>query len=255
MPLSSPAVPSDATPPPAARTRRPVTAERMDDPDADPAELRDAFRFIRRVNRHLGGTGALLGYLAREAPGWPSGATIRLLDLGTGVADIPLAACDWARRRGLRFEAVALDAHPGCLALAREATAGRDDVTVVEGDARDALDRFGPGSFDYVHAGMFLHHLEDDDVVRTLGVMGRIATRGVVWNDLLRSAASRLGVRLLTLFASPIVRDDARLSVEKGFTRAEAIDLAAAAGLGGIRIRSMPLAGRFRLTAEGRGAA
>ena len=93
----------------------------------------------------------------------------------------------------------------------------------------------------------------DDDAVRVLADMGRIATRAIVWNDLWRSWASRLGVRLLTLFSSEMVRFDARLSVEKGFTRSEAIELAARAGLRNVRCDLMPLAGRFRLVGFGPG--
>jgi hypothetical protein len=58
---------------------------------------------------------------------------------------------------------------------------------------------------------------------------------------------------LLTLFSSEIVRFDARLSVEKGFTRSEAIELAARAGLRNVRCDLMPLAGRFRLMGFGPG--
>ena len=225
----------------------------MDDPAVDRDEMRESFRFITAVNRWLGGTGALRSFLARESPTWDRSRPIRLLDLGTGIADIPRAIGDWARSRGLEVRSVGLDLHPTCLDLAREATAGRSDVEIVAGDARDALAIFGPGSFDYVHAGMFLHHLVDEEVERTLSAMGRLATRAVVWNDLVRSPLSRLGVRLLTLRSTPIVRDDARLSVEKGFTRSEAIELAGRAGLGSLEFRSMPFAGRFRLVGRPRG--
>lgn len=219
----------------------------MDDPAVDRTEMRESFRFITAVNRWLGGTAALRSFLARESPSWDRSRPIRLLDLGTGIADIPLAVGDWARPRGLDVRSVGLDLHPTCLELAREAAAGRPDVEIVAGDAREALAIFGPRSFDYVHAGMFLHHLVDDEVARMLAVMGGLATRAVVWNDLVRSPLSRLGVRLLTLRSTPIVRDDARLSVEKGFTRAEALAFAREAGLAAIEFRSMPLAGRFRL--------
>jgi len=230
---------------------RPATPERMDDPGVGRDELEESFRFIRRINRFLGGTAALRGFLAGESKDWSPSRPVRLLDLGTGAADIPLAIADWARGIGFRIEIVGLDDHPGCLAVAREATAGRDDITIEAGDARGALDRFGAGRFDYVHAGMFLHHLGDDDVVRVLATMGRIATRAIVWNDLWRSPVSRLGVRMLTCLSSPIVRFDARLSVEKGFTRPDAIDLARRAGLRDIRVDVRPLAGRFRLVARG----
>jgi hypothetical protein len=95
---------------------------------------------------------------------------------------------------------------------------------------------------------MFLHHLDDADVVGTLAAMGQVA-RVVVWNDLLRSAFSRTGIRLLTLGQPAIVRDDALLSVEKGFTVDEAIALTEAAGLTVRRCRRRAVVGRFVLVA------
>lgn len=227
-------------------TRRTRTPEMMDDPDVEPEALEESLRFIRMVNRRLGGTGALVGRLKRWAAGWDPTATIRLIDLGTGSADIPLAVSRWARRAGHRVRITAVDAHPATLSVARRLTAGCDDIEVVEADARLLMERYDPGSFDYAHAGMFLHHLEDIEVLTVLRIMDRLSTRGIVWNDLVRGAPWRLAVRLLTAGRAPMIRHDGRASVAAGFTRREALDLARRAGLARIEHRRH-LAGRFTL--------
>ncbi|MFO0827253.1 MAG: methyltransferase domain-containing protein [Phycisphaerales bacterium] len=226
---------------------RPATPERMDADDVDPREIDESFRFIRIVNRRLGGIAGLRAVFERDLATWPRDRPMRWLDVGTGAADIPLAIDAWAVRRGLSVECVAIDRHPACLAVARGAVDDHPRVRVEEGDAL-ALDRFADASFDYVHAGMFLHHLVDEDVVRVLAAMGRCARRAIVWNDLLRSPLSRAGIAILTLGASPIVRDDARLSVAKGFTVVEARTLARSAGLDRVDVRVRRLVGRFVLT-------
>ncbi len=222
----------------------------MDAADVPQEEIDTAFRFIRRVNRWLGGAGSCIEVFRRERSAWPSDRPIRWLDLGTGAADIPLAVDRWAERRGIRMECVAVDHHPACLEVARAAVGSHPRIRVEQGDALALDNRFPAWSFDYVHAGMFLHHLPDEDVVRVLRSMGRLAARGVIWNDLLRSAWSRWAIGAITLGQPAIVRDDAVLSVEKGFTPADAREAARWAGLDRVHVRVRRLLGRFVLTAR-----
>jgi hypothetical protein len=203
----------------------------MDEPGADRAELARALRFLRRANRRFGGTAATLAHLRRWSASWARGEEIRLIDIGTGSADVPCALADWARRAGFRMRVVAVDLHPVTLEEARAHVGAQPDIELVCADALRLLDRFAPGDFDYAHAGLFLHHLSDVQVLTVLRIMDRLARRGVIWNDLVRGPAGRLAVRLATLGAPAMVRHDGRLSVEAGFTRAEALDLARRAGL------------------------
>ncbi|MFQ5427078.1 MAG: hypothetical protein ACE5EV_08360, partial [Gaiellales bacterium] len=91
--------------------------------------------------------------------------------------------------------------------------------------------------FDYAHAGMFLHHLPDVEVMTVLRIMHRLSRRGLIVNDLLRGIVGRIGVRLLLLGAPAIVRHDARVSVAAGFTRRDALELARRAGLVNLTFR------------------
>ncbi len=236
-------------------TRRAFTPERMDDPEIPRDELAEALAFIRLVNARLGGTSAALRWIERWTfgPGRGSPRRLRVIDLGTGSADIPLAMVRWGRQRGVAVEVVAVDSHPTVVALAREwiaATApGAQEIELVEGDALRLLDRYEPGSFDIAHAGMFLHHLPDIEVVTALRIMQRLTRVGVIWNDLSRSLLARIAVRTLVLGRPAAVRHDAIVSVAKGFTRTEALALAERAGLERVRYRGH-LAGRFTLVEE-----
>ncbi|MHC5023194.1 MAG: methyltransferase domain-containing protein [Planctomycetota bacterium] len=230
-------------------TARRLVNEMMDEPDADPAALAVSLAFIRRVNRRLGGTGAAVGHLRQWSRSWPTGETIRILDVGTGSADIPAAIADWASRAGHRVHVTAVDRHPTTLALAREFLGPRDDIELVEADAQRLTDRFEAAAFDYAHAGMFLHHLSDIEVMTVLREMQRLSRRGLIWNDLVRGLVGRVGVRLLTWRAPAMVRHDARVSVDAGFTRREARELASRVGLPNVRVRGH-LLHRFTLTSQ-----
>lgn len=233
-------------------TRRRFTPERMDDPAIPQEEIEASFDFIRLVNRRLGGVAVLRRELEDLRHAWPRDRPLRMLDLGTGAADLPLAAIAWARARNLEIECVGIDNHPGALAAARRLADGEPRLELLELDASRAVERFGVRSFDLVHAGMFLHHLPDLEVMTTLAAMGRLARRRLVWNDLHRTTFNAAAIRLLTIGRHSTVRFDASASVAKGFTRAEAWDLARRVGLEGVRVRRA-FAGRFVLTASGLG--
>ena len=80
-----------------------------------------------------------------------------------------------------------------------------------------------------------------------LRVMARLASRGIIWNDLVRGPVEALAVRALTFGRSEIVRHDGIVSVAAGFTRREALELARRVGLTDVRYRRH-LFGRFTLT-------
>lgn len=226
----------------------------MDDPAVDPADLARALRDLRLVNRWLGGVSALLRHLSAWSERWPRSRPVTILDVGTGSGDIPLAVRAWGARHGFDLRVTALDAHPGAVAEARRRCAGTPGVTVVEADARAIPALFAPASFDYAHAGLFLHHLGDADALAVLGAMGRVARAGVIWNDLVRSRAYRTLAGVLLAGRSRIVRHDARASFDAGFARAEALELARRAGLPFLEYRRAPLRYRFTLAGERPGA-
>ena len=229
------------------------TPEIMDRPDVDEDQLRLALGYIRGVNRRLGGVSALLTHLESWSAGWESGSRITLLDIATGSADIPVRASRWARSRGFDLAITAVDVHEKTLAEARRHSADDPGIIIERADAFELPDRFGDSSFDYVHAGLFLHHLEDEArVTEMLGIMDRIARRGVIWNDLMRTRVGYAAIHLLTLGQPEMIRHDARVSVRAGFTRREALRLADLAGLGYTSYASNYFTHRFTVAGEKR---
>ena len=218
----------------------------MDEPAVDPAELAHALGFIRKVNRRLGYTQVILHHLSRFSAGWKAGQVVRLVDIGTGSADIPLAILDWAAARGFDVRVTGVDLSAGVIKQAA-LLAHHPRLTLVQADATRLP--FEKGSFDYAITSMFLHHLSDADAERALSEMGRVARRGVIASDLLRLRRSYAAIYLLTIFASPMIRHDARVSIRQSFSRSELRRLADRAGLG-FADDFVHLAHRFALAGE-----
>ncbi|HEY2587374.1 MAG TPA: methyltransferase domain-containing protein [Tepidisphaeraceae bacterium] len=205
-------------------------AEWMDAPDADPEWLRKSLAFIRRVNVLFGYTRATLSHFERFSAGWRRGETIRILDVATGSADIPRAILRWAQRRGFDVRVVGIDLHAKTLSEASIESNGDARLRLVRADALCLP--FADNSFDYAVTNMFLHHLDDDQIVVVLREMARVARRGIVAADLNRNARAYRWIGLFTLWANPMVRHDARVSVAQAFTRDEVLALRERAGVG-----------------------
>ena len=202
--------------------------EAMDAAAADPAELRRALLFIRRVNK-------LLRYNAATAKAVGKLGGDSVLDVCCGSADFDA--------KGFRY--VGLDFHATTLAVARE---WRPDATLVRGDALRLP--FADGSFDVAVCQLALHHFDTAAAATVLREMDRVSRRGWVVADLLRRRRALAWITLFSLFSNKMVKHDARTSVRQGWRRPEVEDLCKAAG---VRATYRPMFGH-RFTLVGRKA-
>jgi SAM-dependent methyltransferase len=203
-------------------------AERMDDPGLETRELAHALHALARINRLFGGTRVVLQHLPRLCHGLP--APVRVLDVGTGCADIPRVIVRWARRRGQPVEITALDRNLGTLAVAAQACADYPEIAVQRGDGL-ALP-FPADSFALALASQVLHHMEATDPVCLLRELRRVARHGILVHDLRRGAWPHAvtWAALHLMSRSPIIRHDGPLSIQRGYLPAELTALARAAG-------------------------
>jgi Methyltransferase domain len=226
--------------------RRPLKGGRTTDRLADTPELLDGslddeaalignLRDLRRVNRWLFGSRLSVRAVARLVRREPErSGSIRILDVGTGAADIPLALLDAARRRTIRTEVMAVDSRPEVLAAAASLDrriAETPGLSLGVADGRSLP--FGDRTFDVGHASLVVHHLEPRDAVGFLVELARVSRTGVVVNDLLRSRVALAGAVALATVATRnrLTRHDGPLSVRRAYSEPELVDLLAHAGL------------------------
>ena len=221
--------------------------ELLDGPLDDPATLRGNLRDLRRVNRLLGGAALSRWAIAHFAA---PGAALRVLDVGTGGADIPAFVRGSWRGAGPPPAFTAVDSRPEVVAAARADTRGDDPgIELTEADGR-ALP-WPDAAFDVGHASLVLHHLEPLAAVGFLRELARVTRLGVVINDLDRAEVHWLGAWLLShLFtANRLSRNDAPLSVRRAYTVREMGDLLRVAGLRPVAVRRAPFRHRYAIVA------
>ncbi len=197
------------------------------------ADIAEAMRDVALTNRLFGGTQTVLSHTAHLLRDVPPGTAVRVLDIGTGSADIPRALQAWGERRGLRMTIVGVDDHPQMLCMARKAAPG---IHLVKADALRLP--FAPRSFDIALCALAFHHFGFDASARVLAAMDRLTTRGFVVSDLRRDRLALSGVQatFALLGAHPVTRHDGPASVRRAWTVPEYRKMVGLSGVSGVRV-------------------
>jgi 2-polyprenyl-3-methyl-5-hydroxy-6-metoxy-1,4-benzoquinol methylase len=174
---------------------------------------------VARANALFGGAHAVLAELEdvfTEALAAHPRQLLTLLDVGTGLGDIPARVRERAARRGISVQTVGLDTS-NVLAVAAHA----DALPIVRADAL-ALP-MANRSVDIVMCSQVLHHFRGDDGARLLRELDRVARVRVVVSDIRRTWLAAAGIWLASwpLRFHPVSRHDGVVSVLRGFTRDE----------------------------------
>ena len=191
--------------------------EFLDSPDIDPKIVTRSLADVARANALFGGMSAALDELMDVLKQVPREAT--LLDVGTGLGDIPCRAREEARRNGVDLTTIGLDAAAE-LALASQCSV---DIAVC-GDARRLP--FADNSVDIVMCSQVLHHFAGNEAAALLREMDRVARVRVIVSDISRSWIAAAGLWLLSfpLRFHAVSRHDGVVSVLRGFTPTELAD-------------------------------
>lgn len=210
-------------------------AELLDRQDNSDKEIRENLRDLERLNRCFGGVRTVLVHLGRIV-GAPSQNPITILDIATGGADIPRAICRWARRRRLPVAIEAVDRSDQVLTAAAEWSIDFPEIRLRQAQAPPLP--YPDRSFDYVIASLFFHHLTEAEGTLLLREMARVARRGLLVNDLLRSRLACLLTAMTTrlLSGNRLTRHDGPMSILRGFRPEELRRMATEAGLTDVRL-------------------
>jgi ubiquinone/menaquinone biosynthesis C-methylase UbiE len=221
--------------------------EHLDKGDYTPQEFVGCLAELRRVNRWLGDRSALRRTLLREVES--SGLhEFSVLDVGAGSGELLRAVADWARAAGRRASLLGLELNERSAQAILEESREFAEIGAVRGDALRLP--FCDDAFDYVMCSLFTHHLGDEQVVRVLTEMARVARRRIYVIDLHRH---RLTYYFYTtvgrLFLhNRLIREDGALSILRSFVPRELSALAERAHL---RSASVERRFPFRLVLSG----
>ncbi len=194
--------------------------ELLDAPDCDPQLATESYRFMEGVNRLYGGTRVILNALSCELRSLPRTTPLRILDIGSGGCDIPLAVARWGRTQGRDIAITCVDHNTQALERARAAL-GHQDWASITLEQADIFHYKPVALFDFALTSMVLHHFSVEEIDTLIEHLRGFVSRALIVNDLRRSLLNYLACWFAVRPCEEGVRHDALLSIRRGFTPAE----------------------------------
>lgn len=176
------------------------------------------------INRLLGGNQISLSAFRSVIK---KGPVRSLVDLGCGSGDILIHMS----RISPNTEFTGIDANKHIIDYASNHTRQFDTIhTVCENIFSDS---FKKRTYDVIHCCLFLHHFTKEELIQLFTQFKSQAQKAIIVNDLHRHFLAYHSIKWITrLFSkSYMVRNDAAVSVARGFKREELEKILTAAGI------------------------
>jgi ubiquinone/menaquinone biosynthesis C-methylase UbiE len=200
--------------------KRSTEKEWMDELDSSGEVIIQTLKELDYINRKLGGNSISIHALKKLLKGNAT-KTITLADLGCGGGDILKEMVQWSRKRKIDLKLVGIDANQHIIDYAAE---NCKDYPEIEFDACNIFGvKFKNQKFDIYHSSLFTHHFTDAELTELLSACFKNCCLGIIINDLHRHWFAYYSIKWLTKFfsKSPMVQNDAAVSVQRGFSKAE----------------------------------
>jgi hypothetical protein len=204
--------------------KRATQPELLDLPDIPFEEIKQNMQELDVINTWLGGHNITIqgirNLLPKTRTAGDKPRTLHVCEIGCGGGDNLRAIVRWATRKGLDIRVTGIDINPHCIRYAAQ----RWDLTAkaewIVSDYRSVSFSDRP---DIVFSSLFCHHFDDASVPDILRWSAENSRLGFFINDLHRHPLAYYSIKGLTaaFSRSRLVRNDAPLSVAKGFSRSE----------------------------------
>ena len=209
-------------------SQRACDAERMDCPESSAQLLGNTLEQFQWINRLVTPCHRLLRrHVLQRMRGDPQ-RDWTMLDVGSGGCDLSMWLIDRCRHERIRLTITCMDHDLRVVQFAQRRLAKYPEIVSLHGDALTLAD--APSApWDFVFSNHFLHHLSTPQVRQCLQQVVRVCREQCIMSDLVRSRFSyafyTAGAKLL--LRNSFAYDDGRLSIRKGFTKREALQLVA----------------------------
>ena len=176
-------------------------------------------RELNTINTYLGGHAVTLNGMASF--GLLTHQTYTLLDIGCGGGDNLKSIAEWGRKNKLNLQLVGVDLKADCIAFAQKHCANYPEISFVCMDYKTYLQNHT--HYDIIITALFCHHFKEKALEELFVYMQQKSKIGFLINDLHRHPLAYYSIKWLTqIFSSSyLVKNDACLSVRRGFSLAE----------------------------------
>ena len=145
------------------------------------------------------------------------------VDIGCGGGDTLKRIKKWRSKGGYHIDLHGIDLKPVCIQYARN-NPGNAGINFICDDYRNMYQHIE--KIDIIHACLFCHHLSESELIELVRFAGNHQAVLLI-NDLERNPVAYYAIRILTrlFLKSYLVKNDAPLSVLRGFKKKEWLEI------------------------------
>jgi 2-polyprenyl-3-methyl-5-hydroxy-6-metoxy-1,4-benzoquinol methylase len=208
--------------------QRSYQKELLDESDIPKSLLYQNLKELEFINKYLGGHAISVNGLKKITIDKSKIYTI--MDIGCGGGDSLKAIANWSKKEGYSINLNGVDLKEDCISYAKNNCSNYDTINFRCEDFRNAFSEQVP--INIVHASLFCHHFTESEIIDFIKLCSKNKAIFVI-NDLERNSIAYYSIKLLTkLFSkSPLVKNDAPLSVLRGFKKTEWISILQKSGI------------------------
>jgi len=194
--------------------------ELMDDFSVEGNLLRESLDSLANINKWLGGNFVTLNGLKKVLKGHEKSKPLTILDMGCGNGDMLRELAKFGKKASYNFTLIGIDANQHTVDYAKELSVNYPEISYLKQDVFS--EEFQHLQFDLVLATLFLHHFNEDDIVKLLAPILKKANLGIVVNDLNRNKIAYYLFSFLCLFIkNKMTKEDGLISVLRAFKKAD----------------------------------
>ena len=205
--------------------------ELLDSKDIPFKDIARNMRELDFINTHLGGHSITISGLKKILQSVPSlQKELSICEIGCGGGDNLRIIIDWCSKRNIKVRTIGIDINPDCIAYAKSLST-HQHAEWIASDYKLVSFRDRP---DIIFNSLFCHHFDDEQMIDILKWMQVQSNIGFFINDLHRHVIAYYSIKTLTTVFSKsyLVKNDAPLSVRRGFRKSEIESYLSAAGIG-----------------------
>ena len=200
---------------------RSTTPELMDDPSLPEVDLHLALKDLATVNKYLGGNHITITALEDLISAHPEKKKWNVVDVGCGDGEVLRHIAKHFKNSAVDISFYGVDINDKSIDSAREKSKDFDNLSF----SRQNILTIDDTTFecDVIICTLTMHHFSDEQLLVFMEKFKKLASIGIIVNDLQRS---KIAYRLFQLFSgifmkSKIAKYDGRVSIARSFRRKE----------------------------------
>ena len=204
-------------------SKRSYQKELLDGDDIPFEDIKQNMHELDVINTWLGGHQITIEGLVQLMSGVNHLQTMHICEIGCGGGDNLRVIQQYCKKKSINIKLIGIDINPHCISYARSRKEN-EGIEFICSDYSKAMFTQKP---DIIFSSLFCHHFTEDELQQQFVWMKNNSTLGFFVNDLHRHLLAYHSIKLLTtLFSkSYLVKNDAPLSVARGFKKDELIEI------------------------------